>query len=200
LHLQARASAVIANTRCRRLPEKILKLIACLSLCFLVNQSGQVLSSEPEHAVADSVAEQSALEIRGDSIETKKIGSDELAHLSRADLRVNSSRAGAGQAVYTGPSLFDVLRAGGIQISPGMKGLREVVSKSVIVEGADGYRAVFSLAELDPDLSSSSVLLADTIEGQPLSSQEGPYRVIVPGDKHAARWVRQVRVIVIRVN
>jgi hypothetical protein len=53
---------------------------------------------------------------------------------------------------------------------------------SVTVEVTDGYRAVFSLAELDPELTDRIVLLADTKDGQPLPPREGPLRIIVPGE------------------
>jgi len=37
-----------------------------------------------------------------------------------------------------------------------------------VAEGADGYRVVFSLAELDSGIADSEVLVADTMDGAPL--------------------------------
>ena len=62
----------------------------------------------------------------------------------------------------------------------------------VVVEAADGYRAVFALAELDPAFTDRVILLADRRDGKPLSTREGPFQIIVPGEKKHARWVRQV--------
>jgi hypothetical protein len=62
----------------------------------------------------------------------------------------------------------------------------------VAVKGADGYEAVFALPELDPDFSDRIILLADRRDGQPLSAREGAFRIIVPGEKRHARWVRHV--------
>jgi hypothetical protein len=36
------------------------------------------------------------------------------------------------------------------------------------------------------------ILLADKADGHPLESKEGPFRVVVPGERRLARWVRQV--------
>ena len=64
--------------------------------------------------------------------------------------------------------------------------------KYVVVEGADGYRALFALPELDPGFSDRKVILADVRGGKPLSAHEGPLRVAVEGEKRQARCVRQV--------
>jgi hypothetical protein len=37
------------------------------------------------------------------------------------------------------------------------------------------------------------VLLADRRDDQPLASREGPFRIVVPGEKLHARWVREVQ-------
>ena len=62
----------------------------------------------------------------------------------------------------------------------------------VVVEAADGYRAVFALAELDPEFTDRVILLADRRDDKPLPGQAGPFQIIVPGEKKHARWVRQV--------
>ncbi len=62
----------------------------------------------------------------------------------------------------------------------------------LVVEAADGYRAVFALSELDPAFTDRVILLADRRDGQPISTRDGPLQVVVPGEKKHARWVRQV--------
>ena len=69
---------------------------------------------------------------------------------------------------------------------------------TVVIEAVDGYRVVFSLAELDPALTDRIILVADSKDGQPLPSREGPFRIIVPGEKIPARWVRQVKTVTVR--
>ena len=76
---------------------------------------------------------------------------------------------------------------------PPAKSLRgPAIALYVVVEAADGYRAVYALAELDSAFTDRVILLADRRDGRPLSAREGPLQVIVPGEKKHARWVRQV--------
>ena len=62
----------------------------------------------------------------------------------------------------------------------------------MLAEASDGYRVLFSIAELDARFTDRVVILADRKDGQPLPAAEGPYRLIVPGEKRPARWARQV--------
>jgi hypothetical protein len=67
----------------------------------------------------------------------------------------------------------------------------------VVAAAEDGYRVVFSLAELDASVRDSEALVADTVDGTPLPDGEGPFRLIVPSDKRASRWVRMLRSVTI---
>jgi len=67
----------------------------------------------------------------------------------------------------------------------------------VLVTARDGYRAVFSLAELEPSLGNRKVLLVDRCDGQPLGNDDGPLRLIAPEESRPARWVRQVQSITV---
>jgi hypothetical protein len=96
-----------------------------------------------------------------------------------------------GKAVtYEGVALTDVLRFAGVPFDGHLRGPR--VANYVLIEAADGYRATFSLAEVDPSVSDKVVLLADRVDGKPLAEGVGPYRLVVPGDRIHSRWVRQV--------
>jgi hypothetical protein len=74
-------------------------------------------------------------------------------------------------------------------------GDREWMTGYVMAEAADGYRVVFSLAEMDPGIGSAEVLVADTLDGKPLAEGQGPFRLVVPGDRRAARWLRALKSI-----
>ena len=52
---------------------------------------------------------------------------------------------------------------------------------------------MFSLAELDPDLTDRVILLADTKDSQPLHPARGPYRIKVPDEKRPERCACQVK-------
>ena len=60
------------------------------------------------------------------------------------------------------------------------------------VTARDGYRVAFTLGELDPMLGGKRVLLADRCDGKRLRAEDGPYRLVVPGEQRAARSARQV--------
>jgi hypothetical protein len=66
------------------------------------------------------------------------------------------------------------------------------MSEVLLVSAADGYKVAFALAEVDPAFAAREIMLADKREGKPLDAKQGPFRVVAPGDKRPARWIRQV--------
>lgn len=93
-------------------------------------------------------------------------------------------------ARYTGYDLLAVLKAAGVSPTESLRG--KPLGAVLTISAADGYRAVFALAELDPTLGNRQVLLVNLENGQPLPASDGPWRLVVPADQRAARWVRQV--------
>jgi hypothetical protein len=71
-----------------------------------------------------------------------------------------------------------------------MKGKR--LTNCLLIEAADGYRAVIALLELDPAFTDKQVILAFLRDSRPLGEKEGPCRIVIPDEKRMARWVRQV--------
>jgi hypothetical protein len=71
----------------------------------------------------------------------------------------------------------------------------------VLASARDGYQVLFSLAELDPAFTSSEVIIADSIDGQPLVAYQGPFRIVSPKDARPARSVRMLqRLDVVRLK
>ena len=97
---------------------------------------------------------------------------------------------------FDGVPLIDLLKRAGVPTGEAIRGAE--LAKTVFVVGADGYRAVFALAELDAAFTDRVVLLADKRDGAALPENARPYQLIVPGEKRPARWVRQVVSIEIR--
>lgn len=97
------------------------------------------------------------------------------------------------RAHFDGVALAEVLRAAGAPLGDTLRGKN--LALYVRISAADGYRAVYSLAELDPALHGDTVLLVDRRDGRALDAKEGPFRLVAPGDKRPARWVRQVTAI-----
>ena len=100
---------------------------------------------------------------------------------------------------YDGVPIGAALAKAGVPQGSTLRG--KSMALMVVAEGSDGYRAVFSLAELDEDFASEAVLIVDSTDGQPLGADQGPLRLIVPGDKRQGRWVRMLKSItVINLN
>lgn len=90
----------------------------------------------------------------------------------------------------TGVSLRTVL----LHVAAGpVDSLRGAALRRVIVaEGADGYRALVALAELDASIGGRNAYVVVAAGDRPLPEAQGPIRLVVPGDGRAARWVRQL--------
>jgi hypothetical protein len=96
-----------------------------------------------------------------------------------------------GMVTYEGVRLVELLRRAGLDV--GRAPLQGAAVTSVLVAaGADGYEAVFALAELDPVDAQARVLIADTRDGRSLTADEGPLRLVAPGDRYPVRWLRNV--------
>lgn len=116
-----------------------------------------------------------------------------LDHATLAKLPRESVKASAhGQDLdCEGVSLAGLLRATGAMPADPLRGSQ--LARYLLATARDGYRAVYSLAELDPSLSDRRVLLVDRCDGKPLSADDGPLRLIAPGDARPSRWVRQLK-------
>jgi hypothetical protein len=62
----------------------------------------------------------------------------------------------------------------------------------VLAEARDGYKVAYSLGELDEQFGARPAIVALSENDHALSDQDGPLRVIVPGESHHARWIRQL--------
>lgn len=103
---------------------------------------------------------------------------------------------GGKESEFEGAPLGEVLQLAGVKFGEGLRG--KSLELYLVVEAADGYRAVFALPKLDPTYTDRVVLPADKRDGKPINAKEGPLRIIVPDEKRHARWVRQVINLVIK--
>jgi DMSO/TMAO reductase YedYZ molybdopterin-dependent catalytic subunit len=107
---------------------------------------------------------------------------------------------GAGQGFqtgkYTGVQLWDLLQEAGVQLDPARN--NDKLRKYVVMTGSDGYDAVYSYGELDPDFGAEMVLVAYAKDGQPLGPGEGMARSINGADKRGGRLVSNLVRIEVR--
>lgn len=122
------------------------------------------------------------------------LGTFSLAALEAAGavaVRVEDDSGRASE--YTGVPIAQLLESVGVPLGKSVSGKR--LAEFVIVRAADGYRVLFSLAEIDPLFRERTLLLCYRKNGGPLPDTEGPLRVVVADEKRHARWVRQVTAI-----
>lgn len=142
---------------------------------------GQDPSSCPSPTDAQSVY---VLGVDGGAV---SLGAPELEALPRAHAEVVRDDGGAD--VYEGVTLAALLA----RVDVPMESLRGPQAATVVVaEARDGYRAAYALAELDASFSDRLVLLADRKNGEALGDAEGPFRIVMRGERRHSRWIRQV--------
>jgi DMSO/TMAO reductase YedYZ molybdopterin-dependent catalytic subunit len=131
--------------------------------------------------------------LSGGGLKAMTLDAAALAKLPRVTVKASDH----GKDVsFEGVPLAELLKAAGAPLGEALRGDRARLA--LVATGADGYRAVFALAELDPAFADRGVILADRRDGQPLSAKEGPFRLVAPGEARQARWVRQLSALTLK--
>jgi hypothetical protein len=112
----------------------------------------------------------------------------QIAQLPQVPLSVAFVTAhGPFSASFAGPLLWNLL-INAHAIDPAQP--KMFARAFIAVTGADGYVAVIALGEIAPSLEGKPVILADAMNGKKLAP--GDLRIIIPGEHHGARDVRNV--------
>jgi DMSO/TMAO reductase YedYZ molybdopterin-dependent catalytic subunit len=123
-----------------------------------------------------------------------------LADLQAYPSTTMTAAFGAGQGFqsgrFTGVQVWDLLQEAGLKLDPARN--NDKLRKYVVITGSDGYDAVFSLPELDPDFGAEFVLIAYAKDGQPLGPGEGMARAVIGTDKRGGRLVSNIVRIEVR--
>jgi hypothetical protein len=112
-----------------------------------------------------------------------------IAELPHQTITVHNAHINADQT-FSGVPLIQLLTPLGVPEKPKGKDFKLYV----LVEGRDGYKVVFAIGEIAPDVHDGTVLLADTVDGKPIA-ENGPIQLVCTGEKRPARWVRNVAAI-----
>lgn len=118
----------------------------------------------------------------------------DLKKMSRKTLSVVNPHDNKTET-YQGVLLEELLKRAGVAQGEKLRGA--LLATYVVAEAEDGYRVVFSLAELDSGILDSDVIVADTINGESLAPKQGPFRLVAPHEKRPARWVRMLKSITV---
>lgn len=160
--------------------------IALLFLCFVGAFDPHLARGQGKPA--DSPAPNAILNVNGGVEHPLQLSGAEVAKLPRHT--ASATDHDGVEATFEGTPLVEILRLAGVKLGEQLRG--QEMTTYVLVKAADNYQAIFAVAELDPGFTDRVILLANRRDGKPLPAKEGPLRIIVPGEKRHARWVRQV--------
>ncbi|MBV2356356.1 molybdopterin-dependent oxidoreductase [Streptomyces sp. J2-1] len=109
----------------------------------------------------------------------------------RADVSFDCQTSGTQRHVFTGPRLYDVLSAAGPGFDPARR--KDRLRFLIAVTGTDGHYALLSWAEIDPDFADAPVLLAVSMDEDPLDGAGS--QLVLPQDRCGARHISGITAI-----
>ncbi len=150
--------------------------LAAAALCLLFS----VLPARAQHSISVTGLDGTALSV-------------DLGGLARHSIVTTD---GGLKTTFEGVALRDILAKAGVPLGAALRG--KALARVIIATAADGYRVTYAIAEVDAGFTDQVILLADKRNGQPLLPDTGPLQIVVPLDKRAGRWIRQVTKLEVR--
>jgi DMSO/TMAO reductase YedYZ molybdopterin-dependent catalytic subunit len=168
-----------------------ISLLATILLCsILPTLSQEARPVKPSTGPVD-------FKITGDVTTPLDLTAADLKVMPRKTLRVDNAHSKKTE-VNEGVLVEDLLKKAGVPQGEALRG--QAMATYVLVEAADNYRVLYSLAEFNSSFMDSEIILADTMDGTPIAGGLGPFRLVAPHEKRPARWVEMVKsVTVVRV-
>lgn len=163
------------------------RICLAVSCCLLLTAAAQAQATPPANPAI-------SLSVSGEVEKPLKLTAADLAKLPHRSVRAKGHDG--KEAEFEGVPLVEILKLAGVKFGEDLRGKN--LALYLVVEAADGYRAVYALPELDPAFTGKLILLAEKRDGKRLDSKEGPLRIVVPDEKRQGRWVRQVTGLVIK--
>ncbi len=145
------------------------------------------------HGTAPAPAGEASVTLTGPTGQTLTVTAANLAGMPRATVDADFH----GQKhTFEGVPLTELLKQVGAPNGATLRGGE--LTQVVIITARDGYRVALSLAETDPAVSPTRVILADRADGAAIADADGPFRLVVEGDLKPARSARMVTSIEVR--
>jgi hypothetical protein len=114
-----------------------------------------------------------------------------LSRLNQSQTETATYLSGSGSVTdtYTGVSLWNLVQDAGLLTDPSIK--NDLLNFVVVATGSDGYRAAFSLGEINPAFGNQQDIVAYADQKGQLGSggTDGAMRIVVPGDVAGGRYV-----------
>ncbi len=134
------------------------------------------------------MAQANSLAIHGLGQQTT-LSLDALHAMKHVSVTVTNGHSHAKET-YSGVPLIELLEKVG---APGPAAVRgDVLADYIVATGSDNYHAVLALAETEPGFHPGTIIVADSLDGKPIDSAQGPLKLIVEEDRKPARWVRNL--------
>jgi DMSO/TMAO reductase YedYZ molybdopterin-dependent catalytic subunit len=166
-----------------------------MALAVLIVLLVQIVASVPINSQLKAQEASSAvLKITGAVSTPLVLNLEDLKNLPRKTLSVVNPHDNKTE-VYEGVLVEDLLKKAGVPQGENLRGVS--LATYLVFKAEDGYRVVFSIAELDSGIVDSGVIIADTLDGGPLPPKIGPFRLVAPHEKRPARWVRMLKSITV---
>ncbi len=118
------------------------------------------------HAVGPSVLSNS-LTIQESAGKMLTLNAGEILALPHKTIVVVNGHSKASET-YSGVQLSALLAKAGVPQGENVRGA--LFMNGIVAEGTDGYRVLYSVGEIDPALHTGDVLVADAMNGKPLTT------------------------------
>lgn len=172
----------------------VASLSVCAALCMFAFGATAPRAAFAQTVPAASATGPSELKIGGAVQTPFTISLADLKQMPRKTVKVDNPHDQKTET-YEGVPLDALLQKAGLPHGEQLRG--QWMTAYVLVEAADNYRVVFSLAELDSSFLDSEVLVADTMNGAPLTPDQGPLKLVAPHEKRPGRWVKMLKSITV---
>jgi len=160
------------------------------SVALVMPSAGFAKAQAPAAAGSDAPI----LVVKGEVKQELRLSSADFKTMTRT--KVTAKDHDGVSREYEGVTLQSLLTKAGVPQGHEIRG--KSMTLVVAADASDGYRAVFSLAELDGDFAGVQAMVADLEDGKPMDAQHGPLRLVVPGDKRQGRWVRMLKSLTVQ--
>jgi hypothetical protein len=146
------------------------------------------VSGAEQTATGEGTAPSSGPVLDGKVKHPQRLSVDVLRKLPAEQVEVSfQAERGTEKSSYTGVLLWALLgEAGGIDDPTKGAELRHTIS----ITGRDGYVVIISTGEIAPDFGGKPAMIAYERNGQDLDNKS--LRLVMPGDKHDGRYVRDI--------
>src|SRR5215469_9906948 len=148
------------------------RMIHLATLALLLSPAAARVNARHCASTASQQPSSPHLAVSGGVTKPLDLSADDLKHLPRTTLKTVNPHSQKSET-YEGVSLHELLHRAGVPEGENLRG--PAMTTYVVAEASDGYRVVFSVAELDPGIADSEVLVADTLDGAPLDPRHGPF-------------------------